>query len=54
MYCQSDALYWNLSQIDNVGKLGRKAIKSYSEISKRLDVEMHSAIGWMCMGKVRR
>ena len=39
---QSDALHWNLSQIDNVGKLGKKAMESYSAISERLDVEMHS------------
>ena len=39
---QSDALHWNLSQIDNVGKLGQNALEFYSEIFKRLDVEMHS------------
>ncbi|OYT63971.1 hypothetical protein B6U67_01345 [Methanosarcinales archaeon ex4484_138] len=39
---QSDALHWNLSQIDNVGKLGQKSLKSYSDISNRLSVEMHS------------
>jgi hypothetical protein len=39
---QSDALHWNLSQLDNVGKIGQKALKSYLDISERLDVEMHS------------
>jgi len=39
---QSDALHWNLSQTDNVGKIGQKALKSYTNISERLDVEMHS------------
>ncbi|CAD7774886.1 hypothetical protein FHEFKHOI_01686 [Candidatus Methanoperedenaceae archaeon GB50] len=39
---QSDALHWNISQIDNVGKLGQKALKSYLDISERLDVEIHS------------
>ena len=33
MYYQSDALHWNLSQIDNVGKLEQKAMESYSEMS---------------------
>jgi len=39
---QSDALHWNLSQIDNVGIIGQKALDSYSNISERLGVEMHS------------
>lgn len=38
---KSDALHWNLSQIDNVGKIGKKALESYSNISEKLDVEMH-------------
>ena len=39
---QSDALHWNLKQIENVGEIGEKALKSYEEISSRLGVEMHS------------
>jgi len=39
---QSDALHWNLSQIENVGDVGEKAINSYERISKVLGVEMHS------------
>lgn len=39
---QSDALHWNLEQIDNVGALGTKALASYRTISKKLKVEMHS------------
>ena len=39
---QSDALHWNLSQLDNVGNVGRKALIAYESISKKLDVEMHS------------
>ncbi len=39
---QSDALHWNLSQIDKVGELGEKALKSYDRISKKLKIEMHS------------
>lgn len=39
---QSDALHWNLSQIENVGYVGEKAINSYERISKVLGVEMHS------------
>lgn len=39
---QSDALHWNLAQIDQVGEIGRKALDSYVEISRKLGVEMHS------------
>jgi len=39
---QSDALHWNLSQIDNIAEIGRKAFNSYDQISQKLGVEMHS------------
>ena len=39
---QSDALHWNLAEIDKVREIGRKALESYQKISKKLDVEMHS------------
>jgi hypothetical protein len=39
---QSDALHWNLEQIDKVGGIGKKALTSYSQISARHGVEMHS------------
>lgn len=39
---QSDALHWNLSQIDNVEGVGQMALKAYTDISQSLDVEMHS------------
>ena len=39
---QSDALHWNLSQIDNVEGVGRMALKAYTDISQSLGVEMHS------------
>lgn len=39
---QSDALHWNLSQINNVGEIAQLAIDSYGKISKKLGVEMHS------------
>lgn len=39
---QSDALHWNLAQIEKVGEIGQKALDSYEKISKRLGVEMHS------------
>lgn len=39
---QSDALHWNLSQLDNVGDIGRKALRAYENISSKLDVKMHS------------
>lgn len=39
---QSDALHWNLSQIDKIGVYGQKALESYEKISKKTKVEMHS------------
>lgn len=39
---QSDALHWNLSQIDKVGDIGQKALESYERISKKTKVGMHS------------
>jgi len=42
LYYQSDALHWNLEQIEKVGQIGRKALNSYNKISADLGVEMHS------------
>jgi len=39
---QSDALHWNLSQVDKVGEIAQRALKSYELISKKTKVEMHS------------
>lgn len=39
---QSDALHWNLSQIDKVSDIGQKALESYEKISRKTKVEMHS------------
>jgi hypothetical protein len=39
---QSDALHWNLSQIDKINKIGEKALKAYNEISKKLKIKLHS------------
>lgn len=39
---QSDALHWNLAQIENIGEIGERAIDSYDRISKELGIEMHS------------
>src|SRR3989338_5063504 len=39
---QSDALHWNLSQIDNIAEIGKKALDSYNKISQKAGVEMHS------------
>ncbi len=39
---QSDALHWNLSQIDNIAEIGKRALDCYEKISQRLGVEMHS------------
>jgi hypothetical protein len=42
LYYQSDALHWNLSQLDNVGEIGKAALRHYINISRKLGVEMHS------------
>jgi hypothetical protein len=42
LYYQSDALHWNLLQLDNVGEIGKRALEHYKNISRRLGVEMHS------------
>jgi len=39
---QSDALHWNLSQIDKVGQIGQRALQSYDKISRNLRIKMHS------------
>ncbi len=39
---QSDALHWNLLQIDNVWEVGNKALRSYKRISKKLGIDIHS------------
>jgi len=39
---QSDALHWNLSQLEKAAEVGEKALESYMEISKKLGVAMHS------------
>lgn len=41
---QSDALHWNLKQIDNIGEIGEKALLSYNNISEILKIKMHSYI----------
>lgn len=39
---QSDALHWNMGQIDNLLSMGKVAIDSYESISSKTGVEMHS------------
>ena len=39
---QSDALHWNLEQIDRIYDIAKRAFGSYAKISKELRVEMHS------------
>jgi len=39
---QSDALHWNLSQVDDINNIIQKALDSYTKISKKLRVKMHS------------
>lgn len=56
---QSDALHWNLSQIDSVGEIGEKSLKAYTNISEKFGVEMHSwesaetRIGQLLEGKAK-
>jgi len=38
----SDALHWNLQQIDNIGKIGELALDSYKKISDKTGVKMSS------------
>lgn len=38
----SDALHWNLEQVDSIGEIGVKALKAYDKIAQDLGVEMHS------------
>ena len=42
MSYQSDALHWNMTQVENIGEIGQQALKAYSHISEKLNVEMHS------------
>lgn len=42
LYYQSDALHWNLMQIDKIAIIGGKALESYLKISQELGVKMHS------------
>jgi len=39
---QSDALHWNISQIEQVGEIAEKALQAYKQISETLKIEMHS------------
>lgn len=39
---QSDALHWNINQVEKIGQICEKALESYRNISKILNVEMHS------------
>jgi hypothetical protein len=42
LFYQSDALHWNLSQIDNVAQIAQRALEVYDAISRKLKIEMHS------------
>jgi len=39
---QSDALHWNLAQVDKAGIIATQAIEAYSKLSEKLSVPMHS------------
>lgn len=42
---QSDALHWNLEQINNIKNIGYEAINSYKNIAESTGVKMHVAEG---------
>ena len=42
MSYQSDALHWNMTQVENIGEIGPQALEAYLHISEKLDVKMHS------------
>ncbi|MCS7163706.1 MAG: hypothetical protein NZ845_01740 [Thermodesulfovibrio sp.] len=42
---QSNALHWNITQIENIAKVAERALEYYKEISKKLKVKLHSARG---------
>ena len=42
MSYQSDALHWNMTQVEGIGEIGSQALNAYSTISEKLSVEMHS------------
>ena len=39
---QSDALHWNMEQINKIQEIGKKAIESYENISEKTGVKLHS------------
>lgn len=39
---QSDALHWNIGQIESVGAICQRALESYAILSDKLEVPMHS------------
>jgi len=41
---QSDALHWNMSQVEHVGEIAAKALEAYKRISQTLCVEMHGNV----------
>jgi len=44
IHYQSDALHWNLSQIDKIGEISQKSFEAYKLISKRLGVQIFRRI----------
>ncbi|MEJ5352464.1 MAG: hypothetical protein WHS65_12820 [Melioribacteraceae bacterium] len=39
---QSDALHWNIQQLNKIAELSNKALDCYKKISDKLDVKLHS------------
>lgn len=42
-YYQSDALHWNMEQLDNIKEVGKVALNSYKKISEYLKIEIHNS-----------
>ncbi len=39
---KSDALHWNLSHLDKIGDIANKALNYYTDLSRTMNVKMHS------------
>lgn len=39
---QSDALHWNIDQVNKINIIGNKALEAYDAIANRLNIKMHS------------
>ncbi len=40
---QSDALHWNMQQVDKIDQVANTAIEAYHQLANRLEIELHSS-----------